>query len=109
MGISLLDFVRDTLRSEDQVKKNYRALYNAKEGFLILSNKKLLFIEERGFFRRSYNVILEMPYEKIEKMDVVASHRLELTDTDRKTYTIASFGEVTASTLEEDLKTLIFS
>lgn len=107
--MSLLDSVRDTLEAEDQVKKNYRTLYNGKEAFLILSNKKLLVMGEQGFFKKSYNVILEVPYKKIEKMEVVASHRLELTDTDGITHTIASFGEVTAATLEEDLKTLLSS
>jgi hypothetical protein len=36
----------------------------------LMSKKKLLFAEERGFMRKTYNVLLEIPYAKVSESAV---------------------------------------
>ena len=94
------------LDPEDQVQKEYRAKYNGKDGFLVVSNRKLFFTEKRGFLRTSYNLILELPYEEISDITVEAASKLALTDTEGKKHDFESH-ENAASVIERNLNDLI--
>ncbi len=62
---------------EDNV---YPASYHNKEGFLSLLNKKLTFIELRGFLQPHYNKLLEIPFSKIESLDDVSQNTIVITE-----------------------------
>lgn len=91
----------------DTVQKSYRVGYGRTRGFIILTNKKIMIMEEKGVFRRRYNVVLEIPYNWVKEVAVEDTHRLVVTDSEGKKHVFVSFAEVTASVLEGDLKGLI--
>ena len=62
---------------EDKV---YPASYHNKEGFLSLLNKKLIFVELRGFLQPQYNKMLEIPFSKIESLDDVSQNTIVITE-----------------------------
>jgi hypothetical protein len=73
---------------------------------LLLKNT-LIIREGRGGLRTSFNLLLEIPYEKISGLTVETDHRLIVVNTEGRTYCLSSFGAVTASVIKEDLKSLI--
>ena len=95
------------LEPPDKVQKSYRVGYNGSQGFIVLTNRKLMVMEEKGFFRTSYNVVLEIPYTKVKEVAVEGTHRLAITDTEDRKQIFVSFAKVTASIIEGDLKDLI--
>lgn len=102
---NLLDSVKKELEPTDQVQNQYRALYNRKEGFLVLTNNRLVFLQQRGFFRASYLMTLEIPYEKINKVTTTASHALELEVEDMK-YNFTALGDINAQAIVEEITAL---
>jgi len=60
--------------------KFYPASYHNKEGFLSLHNKKLTFVELKGFFQPHYNKMLEIPFSKIESLDDVSQNTIVITE-----------------------------
>jgi len=103
----VIEVASKQLEPPDRVQKSYRIGYNRTEGFIVLTNRKAMVLEERGFFRPSYDVILEIPYPKVSEVTTEGTHRLAITDTEGKRHVFVSFAEVTASILERDLKNLI--
>ena len=101
----ILNLVKKELEPTDQVQNQYRALYNRKEGFLVLTNNRLVFLEQRGFFRASYHITLEIPYEKINKVTTTASHALELEIEDIK-YNFTALGGINAKVIVEEITAL---
>ena len=100
-----LDLFKKELEPGDQVQHQYRALYSRKEGFLVLTNNGLIFLEQRGFFRASYHTTLEIPYEKIKKVTTTASQALELEVEDKK-YNFTSLGDINAKVIVEEITEL---
>jgi hypothetical protein len=68
-------------------------MYDGKEAYLVLSKKKLLVINEKGFLHKNWNVIKEIPYDKIDEIIVEASHRLSISDVKNKKSYFASLKE----------------
>jgi len=68
--MSLESLLKEKLDPEDKLQKSYTARYEGKHGFLVMSKKKLLFAEEKGFMRKTYNVLLEIPYTKVRESTV---------------------------------------
>lgn len=102
---NILDVIKKELEPTDQVQNQYRALYDRKEGFLVLTNNRLVFLQQRGFFRANYHIALEIPYEKINRITTTASHALELVIEDIK-YNITALGDINAQAIVDEIKTL---
>ena len=102
---NIVDLVKKELDPTDQVQHQYRALYDRKEGSLVLTNNRLIFLEQRGFFSASYHITLEIPYEKINTVTATASHALELEIEDKK-YHFTSLGDINAKVIVEEITAL---
>ena len=100
-----IDLIKQRLGSEDSVQTNFYASYERTAGILILSKGKLFFVEEKGFLHKTYNIILEIPYEKIRE-ETAVYHDLMITDAEGKRHTFRTIG-VSASIVEEHLKELM--
>ena len=100
-----VNMVKERLGSEDQMQKNYYANFERTAGFIVMSNKKLLFIEEKGFLHKTHNIILEIPYEKIREIAIVDPYKLAITDVEGKRHTFSI--EAGASWVEAGLRELM--
>ena len=105
MKISYLDFVKTRLDPKDQLQKNFPASYDGKSGSLTLSNRKILFIEEKGLMRKTYNVALEIPYEKVGEITSDGRYKLLLTELEGKKHNF-TFDMAIATTVMSVLKDL---
>ena len=88
----------------DEVLKTYPGELERKYGTLVLSNTRLLFIEEEGFLKKSYTTTLNHFYREVKNI-VRKGQYLELTDVNDKVHVFKS--EVPAPIVEKSLRELI--
>jgi hypothetical protein len=79
------------LTPEDTIDRTFTARLDGNYGHLFLTHQKLLFIEEKGFFKKTYDVVLDLPYVNIAKTNVeeIRNLNLTITDTNGRTYNVA--------------------
>ena len=93
------------LDHEDRIQKTYPGNFDGKNGYLMMSNQKLVFVNEEGFIRKTYGLILDLPYGKIGKINPKGKYELEITDVDGVKYSF-KFEEFNTSLIEKSLKEL---
>ena len=74
--------VEKVLDHEDRIQKSFEGKFDGKNGYLVMSNKKLVFVNEEGFVRKTYDLILDLPYKKIGKINPNGKYELEITEVD---------------------------
>ena len=79
------DLAEEILGSEDKIRKSYEVRLNGKSGYIIMSSRKLLFLEEEGFIRVKYSKALELPYSNILKINVTPN-LMVIIDSDKKEF-----------------------
>lgn len=99
------DLAEKRLEREDEIQKSYPGKFDGERGFLMLSNEKLLFVKEEGFLRKNYELIQEMPYEKIGKIIHDDRNTMELTDVEGTKYEFETY-EIPVNIIEDSLKEL---
>ena len=101
------DLAQNKLDRGDQIQKSYFVKFDGKKGYLMMSNKKLLFVEEKGSLRKTYSLVLEIPYKKVSEV-TVERNQLVFGDGGGKNHNIKPI-EVYASKIESNLKDLMES
>jgi hypothetical protein len=82
------DVAEKNLEAGDEIVSNWSGQYNEHDGHIVFSKEKILFVEEKGFINRTADVLLEIPYEKIAKINTDDVSQLVLTKSDGKNYSI---------------------
>jgi len=54
--------IEENLGLEDKIQETYEGKLDGVYGIILISKRKLLFITEKGIFRKSYNLVLALPY-----------------------------------------------
>jgi len=98
MGVKVLDH-------EDRMQKSYPGKFDGKNGYLMMSNQKLVFVNEEGFIRKTYGLILDLPYGKIGKINPNGKYELEITDVDGVKHSFKT-EELNISLVEKSLEEL---
>lgn len=93
------------LSSDDTIDRSFISRLNGEYGHLFLTHQKLIFVEETGFFSKTYNVTLDLPYASIVKVHVEERNtNLTVTDTNGRTYDIAFDPASTVARFIKELK-----
>jgi hypothetical protein len=96
--------VEESLGPEDKTQKSYEGKLDDANGIMSMSKRKLIFITEKGIFRKSYNLVLDLPYEKIKSLRTEGQYNLIIETEDLK-HTITS--RLRARTVEKALRGLM--
>jgi len=96
--------VEESLGPEDKTQKSYEGKLDGAYGIISMSKRKLLFVSEKGIFRKSYNLVLDLPYEKIKSLRAEGDNNLIIENEDLK-HTFVS--EVRISSVEGALKEIM--
>ncbi len=96
--------VSGRLSPEDSVQKNWYAGYGRTAGIIVMSKEKLFFIEEKGFFTKTFNIILEIPYNQIREVSVM-NLGLLISDINGRKYIFTT--KVNAATVKTSLEELM--
>jgi len=82
------DIADKSLDSEDEVECSWPGTYNEHSGHIVFSKEKLLFVEEKGFLFKTADVLLEAPYDQIDKIDSKHGNQLVLAMDDGVTHSL---------------------
>ena len=80
----VLKVANERLGSEDKVLCSYYVECEGKYGSLALSHRQLMFIEIKGFFKKQYTIIFEIPYDQIDEIAIAAHNSLEISTKGKK-------------------------
>jgi len=96
--------VEESLGLEDKTQRSYEGRLEGDFGIMSMSKRKLIFITEKGIFRKSYNLVLDLPYEKIKSLRTEGNYNLIIETEDLK-HTFKS--ELRALAVEKALRELM--
>jgi hypothetical protein len=85
-----LETVTHDLDRDDAIESMWPSTYDGKYCHIILSKKRVLFVEEHGFLNTTAQVILNLPYHQIHSLTLQCTPQLQITTEKGKTITIAS-------------------
>lgn len=100
-----MDKARERLEPGDEVKKSYSGRLDNRGGMLIGSNSKLIFVEEKGFLSKTYDVVLDLPYENVKECALVDRYKLRIADSEGRKHEFVS--DISASMVDNALKELM--
>jgi hypothetical protein len=86
------DETKKELRKGDRMQKSYRVELNSHEGYLTLTDRRIIFLRVDGFIRKSYNKTLDYSYDEIQEIKRKNSHSFELICTNDKKYSFETLG-----------------
>ena len=89
--MSMEKIIEGSLILEDKIQKTYEGKLDGSYGIILMSKKRLLFITEKGIFRKRYNLVLALPYEKIKSLQSDGKYNLIIETEDLK-HTFISTG-----------------
>jgi hypothetical protein len=95
--------VEESLSPEDKIQKSYTGDLDGVSGSISMSKQKLLFISEKGLFSKSYNLVLDLPYEKIKSLRTKGKSNLIIADVEGLTHTFDS-RELSISIVDKALR-----
>jgi len=101
MSSKWIELAQKNLGPGDGVEKSFSGYCDRKYGYLVLSKKKLLFVTEEGLFTKKYNLVFNIPYEKL-KTDTKGNYGLVITEAGGKTYDLTF--DISVSTITKSLK-----
>jgi hypothetical protein len=93
------------LDDEDEIEKSYPGNLDGKNGYLLMSNEKLLFVREEGFLRKNYELTLDLPYETIGKIMPNGKNKLDIVDVKGVKHEFKPL-EISVSIIEKSLEDL---
>ena len=96
------EIAEKSLDEGDDIQKSFQGKLDGDRGYLCLSNKKLLFVHEEGFLKKSYDLILDLPKEKVDKISHDGKYKLDITETEGKKHKFETF-ELPVSIIEKAL------
>ena len=100
---NILETTGKKLKSGEQVLHQYRTIYEGHDGFLVLSNRSIRFLEQKGLFRPKFDVSIDVPYAKVKDTYACSSHQLALKTKDKQYYFV-SVGNVLADIIVDEIK-----
>jgi hypothetical protein len=74
------------------MKKSYHLELNSHEGYLTLTDERIIFIRANGFFKKSYNKKLDLQYKKIKNIINKSPISFDLIEKNDKKHSFSTFG-----------------
>ena len=75
-----LDLAKGKLEADDSILGSYPGDYDGQHGYIILSKKKLLFVAEKGTFKKTIELLLDKPYTQFKGDKIEGLGRLVISD-----------------------------
>ena len=95
------------LEPGDEIRRTYAGKLDGNGGYLCLSNNKLLFVHEEGFLRKTYDLTLNLPYDKIDDVSREGRYNLKIKEKEGREHKLVAL-EVPASTVERSFEELTY-
>lgn len=111
MAPNWYEMAEKQINDEDQILKNFSGTLDGERGHLFITNKKILFVHEEGFLRKSYDITLDLLYNEISKISTVERYELDITDKEGKKheFTTSDFPVVHVERFIEEAAHTVFA
>jgi outer membrane cobalamin receptor len=76
------DLATEKLGPSDSIQKTYSCSYDKTNGYLCLTKEKLVFVNVKGFLKKSYDVALEVPYTDLKEVKLDSRYMFNLVHQD---------------------------
>jgi hypothetical protein len=83
MSAPWLSVVEKVLDEDDSPVKNYLGKSDNKYGYLVITNKKIVFVHEKGLFRKSYELVWDVPLSSVNEFKQSDRYKIELNSGDK--------------------------
>ena len=100
----VIEYTRDIFGDEDEYRCCYRGNYGNRYGFLVLSNKRLLFLHEKGV-SSDFDTIIDVPYDKVVDCNCVERNLIAIKDAEGNTHQIQT--SASSKLVEQQLRELL--
>ena len=97
--------IEERLGLEDKTLKSYEGEMDGAYGIMSLSKRKVIFVSEKGIFRKSYTLVLDLPYEKIKSLQTEGNYNLIIEDVEGLKHTLKL--RMRSSIVEEALREIM--
>ena len=101
------DLADQALGPDDTVEKTYVCNFDKQHGYLCLGRKKMVFVNVKGFLKKTYNLLLQASYDEITEVGLQSRFRINLIHKG-KTHVIET-SDVSAKIVVEAIKELVNS
>jgi len=99
------DLASGKLDPSDRIQKTYSCSIEKKNGYLCLSNEKLLFVSVKGFFKKSYNVELDIPYTDLNEVKLDSRFKMNIAHQNGES--LIETSDLTAKTVMNAIQELV--
>ena len=79
------------LKKDEAIQKSYRIELDDHEGYLSLTDDRLIFMRVKGFLNKTYQKTMDLPYTEIKKIDYQNANTIILFVNDNKRYSFSTF------------------
>ncbi len=84
MNAPWYDAVQKVLEKDDSPVKNYPGTSEKKNGYLVITGKKLVFVQAKGLFAKTYEVVWDIPYSNLKEFKPSDKFKIEVSGGDKK-------------------------
>ena len=100
----VIEYTKNLFGEEDEYRCCYRGNYGNKHGFLVLSNKRLLFLHERGI-SADFDKVFEVPYEDLAGCNCVDRNLIAIRDADGNAHQVQT--SASSKLVEQQIRELL--
>ena len=83
MSAPWLNVVEKVLDKGDSPFKNYPGKSDDKFGYLVITKKKLVFVHEKGLFRKAYDLVWDVPLSDLKELKQIDKYKIKLNGGDK--------------------------
>ena len=65
---------------DDEILKAYEGRMDGTFGYITISNKRMMFLHEKGLFRQTVDLVLDLPYNQLGKISHVSDRTMDITE-----------------------------
>lgn len=99
------DLAKKTLGPDDTIEKTYSCTFNKQNGYLCLGNKRMVFVNVKGFLKKNYEVLLNAPYNEVDDVKLASRFRIDFSHKDKTHFVETS--DIPAKILVEGIQDML--
>ena len=88
---------------DDEILRSYEGALDGTYGFLTISKERVMFVTEKGLFRKTVDFLLDLPFSEVSKINHKGDRVFEFVDKSGKHHDFET-NLIGVSTIEDFLK-----
>ena len=103
------EYAQKCMAPDEHRRKSYPGRLDGDFGYLIISDKKLLFVKEEGFLRKKYSAPFSLAYDKVQDVRPLDSYHLLISEKTGKSHKFECDTNVSsvAKVIHEEMNTRV--